>query len=241
MSPDLALEIRLRTIEAIIYGVPSHSSLSFTSTSNIDSDPGISHLSPTEPHKEGEIRLTGDPKYTRQVEKSSISLTRRIKDVMDVLERTGGHDDGIKRLLDGYDQYLPLLQPGSEAINSDSESLPDHTKLIIVLEASEDIKESERGLREIDLLISKGVDGSGELQKILPLKPEIVNAQKSSISRMEELRKVREEVNNLLRRYSTYTNTVSEMFIELHNRTQTLEDAVTRLERKKKEELESRY
>ncbi|RXK40566.1 hypothetical protein M231_02218 [Tremella mesenterica] len=238
MSPDLALEIRLRTIEAIIYGVPSHSS---TSTFNIDSDPGISHLSPIEPHKEGEIRFTGESKYTRQTEKSSISLTRRIKDVMDVLERTGGQDDGIKRLLDGYDQYLPLLQPGSETINSDSESLPDHTKLIMVLEASEDIKQAERGLREIDLLISKGVDGSGELEKMLPLKPEIVNAQKSSISRMEELRKVREEVNNLLRRYSTYTNTVSEMFIELHNRTQTLEDAVTRLERKKKEELESRY
>lgn len=75
--------------------------------------------------------------------------------------------------MDVDQQYLPLLtladhQPRIEddAPNqalSESDLLPDSTKLTMIMEAAGDIKHAERVLRDIELLKKQEVEGSGKL------------------------------------------------------------------------------
>ncbi|WWD03915.1 hypothetical protein V865_001973 [Kwoniella europaea PYCC6329] len=227
-SPLLPLDIRLRTLEAQLFGVPPS--------------------------------IVDQPSFTRGKAKgeSSKSAIRQIQEAEEIFERLSSESEGIKRLLDGYDQYLPLLNPPTtttltndqeqDSIESnkneritESNLLPDAIKLTMVLEAYGDIRGAERDLREIDLLKNKDVQGSGNLEELLPLKPNLVSSLKQTQNTSRELSKLKKELNTLLGRYNEFTSTTSDLFIDLHHQLQYLEDRVYKFERKKIKEIQERY
>ncbi|WRT69998.1 uncharacterized protein IL334_006991 [Kwoniella shivajii] len=219
-SPLLPLDIRVRTLEAQLYGVPS---------SVLD-----------------HIPLEGKGQ-------TPIPAIRRLREAEDVFERLGNESEGLKRLLEGYNQYLPLLtlsntsttsnaeDHGEENPVTESDLLPDQVKLVMVLEAFQDIKGAERDLREIELLKQRGAEGSGQLEELLPFKPSLIKAINENQTRSDELLKARKDVASLLTRYNDFTSTASDMFIDLHHQIRFLEDRVARLERRKKKEIEGRF
>ena len=84
-------------------------------------------------------------------------------------------DEGYKSLLS-----LPSLDPGSHPdpsktdgdpsgaeVDPAADSLPDTTKVTILLEAAREIQSAERDLREIEQLRDRGVEGSGNLEREL--------------------------------------------------------------------------
>ncbi|WWC91931.1 uncharacterized protein L201_006883 [Kwoniella dendrophila CBS 6074] len=232
-SPLLPLDIRLRTLESQIYGVPN-----FLLDANND-----------QLIKRGE---------------SSKSIIRQVRESAEIFDRLSSESEGIKRLIEGYDQYFPLInstnsiindnqqQPASQSSSNkndknermtirESDLLPDKVKLTMILESFHDLRNSERDLREIDLLKKKQVQGSGNLEELLPLKPNLINSIKQTQIRSNELSKVKKDIENLLNRYNEYTSTTSDLFIDLHYQLQYLEDRVSKLERKKKKEIEGRF
>ncbi|KAK6909142.1 hypothetical protein I204_01565 [Kwoniella mangroviensis CBS 8886] len=229
-SPLLPLDIRLRTLEAQLFGVPP----------SIVDRPSFS-----------QGKAKGE---------SSKSAIRQTQEAEEIFERLSSESEGIRRLLDGYDQYLPLLNPPSTSTTTlrndqeqdstesnrkeritESDLLPDAIKLTMVLEAYNDIKGAERDLREIDLLKNKDVQGSGNLEELLPLKPNLIPSLKQTQNTSRELSKLKKELNTLLGRYNEFTTTTSDLFIDLHHQLQYLEDRVYKLERKRIKEIKERY
>ncbi|WWC72240.1 uncharacterized protein I206_106202 [Kwoniella pini CBS 10737] len=227
-SPLIPLDIRLRTIEAQVYGLPS----SFSENSS------------------------------KRSETSNKSVIRQIRESQETFDRLSNESEGIKRLIQGYDHYLPLLNlstvlPGTTSTFTDnhdikendnkdkpiteSDLLNDQVKLNMILESATDLKQSERILREIDLLKQKNVEGSGQLEKLLPYNKDLTNAIKKQQIHSTELSKVENDVRGLLNRYNQFTTTTSELFIDIHHNLQYLEDRVDKLERKKRKEIENRY
>jgi hypothetical protein len=47
---------------------------------------------------------------------------------------------------------------------TESDLLPDLTKLTMVLEAARDVKDAERALRDIEVLKKQGAEGAGSLE-----------------------------------------------------------------------------
>ncbi|WWC64832.1 uncharacterized protein I303_107446 [Kwoniella dejecticola CBS 10117] len=242
-SPLLPLDIRLRAIEAQLYGVPP--SLASSSSS--------------------------EDKSTLSSPGSRKSVIRQVRESQDAFERLSRESEGIKRLIEGYDQYLPLLNistvlpvssssqqqeleqsqsnkssndndTGIPMPNTDESSLlPDQVKLTMVMESANDLKEADRTLREIDLLTQRDAQGSGQLEDLIPLKPNLIHAIKEHQVRSKELTKVKNDITALLSRYNDFTSTTSDLFIDVHHDLQYLEDRVDRLETKRRKELESRY
>ncbi|WWD19872.1 hypothetical protein CI109_104340 [Kwoniella shandongensis] len=224
-SPLLPLDLRIRTIEAQLFGVPNS-------------------ISETPSHSTSTV---GKP------------ATRRLRDVQESLERLGSSSEGIKRLIDGYNQYLPLLtlptasnpsaQNDDPSVTPSTQSqsireedlLPDSVKLAMILEAAGDITTAERDLREVEILKGRGVEGSGDLEELIPLRGELVKAMQESTKQGTELDKARNEVGHLLMRYNEFTDTASELFLDLHHQLEALEEGVAKLERKKRKEIASRY
>lgn len=238
-SSLLPLELRLRTLEAQLFGVPP----------SLLSDPDS--LSSTSPSA-----------------LSTPAVTRRILSVAQGLHQLGESSDGVKRLLEGYEQYLPLLAiptatgpspnssapdpnatPSTEEPNStprptpihESSLLPDSVKLAMILEAASDIRGAERDLREIEILKNRQVEGSGELEQLLPLRPNLIQAIQEVSEESDKVEDARRNVGQLLLRYNDFMSTVSELFIDLHHQMEDLEEGVLRVERKRRKELASRY
>ena len=162
ISPLIHLELRLLALEAQILG------------------PRASYAEPTKPPV-------------------GSNFAEKVRKVEDELERLSGQNEHLKRLLreckivftslslgrllilsrpdDGYKPFLsdPSIDASGSSLaiiandSTGASLVPDSTKLAIVLEAGDDMKAAERDLREIDLLRSKGVDGSGNLEGQLVL------------------------------------------------------------------------
>ncbi|KAL0247002.1 hypothetical protein I308_104034 [Cryptococcus tetragattii IND107] len=239
-SSLLPLELRIRILETQLFGVPS----------SLLSDPD-------------------SPSPTSTSARTSPAITHRIRNVEQCLHQLGESSDGVKWLLEGYEQYLPLLTiptasgplpnpsfatqtstlSSSEQANQtltptpihESSLLPDSVKLAMVLEAASDIRGAERDLREIEILKSRQVEGSGELEQLLPLRPNLKQAMQEISQESHIVEHARKNVGQLLLRYNDFMSTVSELFIDLHHQIEDLEEDVLRVERKRRKELASRY
>ncbi|OXG83855.1 hypothetical protein C345_04188 [Cryptococcus neoformans A2-102-5] len=206
-SSLLPLELRLRSLEAQLFGVPP----------SLLSDPD-------------------SPSSTSLSALSTPPVTRRILNIAQGLHQLGESSDGVKRLLEGYEQYLPLLAiptaGGLSANASSSDSnptsssteppnptptlasaptpihesslLPDSVKLAMILEAASDIRGAERDLREIEILKSRQVEGSGELEQLLPLRPNLIQAMQEVSEESRQVEHARKNVGQLLLRYNDF-------------------------------------
>ncbi|WVR09637.1 hypothetical protein IAU60_006710 [Kwoniella sp. DSM 27419] len=233
VSPLLPLERRLRTIEAQLVGSPS----------------SLIAASDYEKTRREEIRAG----------RAGPSVTRSLRDAEEALAQLAGESDGLKRLIEGYHQYLPLLYPtgvppssthsqdGGESTEQDprpvtkADLLPDAAKIAMILEAAADIRGAERDLREIELLKQRGVDGSGQLEDLLPLRGSLIAAVDLQKERSTQIRQARQEVAGLLMRYNDFTSTASDLFIDVHHQLEAVEERVRHLERKKRKDIASRF
>ncbi|KAK1922251.1 hypothetical protein DB88DRAFT_497673 [Papiliotrema laurentii] len=171
------------------------------------------------------------------------TVMRRMQNTKEVLDRLAQESDGLKRLLDGYEGYRHLLTLSDGEAEDDllNEVVPDAAKVSILVESRGDIIAAERDLREIQLLKDRGVEGSGNLEQLVRLRPQLSEQLSTSREKAQTVMKARTEVMALLRRYTEFTSTVSDMFVDLHHQLESLEEEVRRAERAKRNELKERY
>lgn len=67
---------------------------------------------------------------------------------------------------EGYKHFLSL--PGEEDVKDlEASGISDQAKIALLVESKGDIVRAERDLREIELLKERGVEGSGDLERML--------------------------------------------------------------------------
>ncbi|KAI9633823.1 uncharacterized protein MKK02DRAFT_38484 [Dioszegia hungarica] len=204
---------------------------------------------------------SSDPRDTAppKLGESSKTALRRVREIHEALERIGGDNEGLRRFIGNYEAYLPFLSlpdpssaSGAQGDPSDPsrpatgpiaeyDLVPDKVKVTMLLEAAADIKGVERDLREVELLKGRGVEGAGELEKLLPLRPQLLDRTRESQNQSQALSAARQQTTNLLVQYNEYTSALSELFLDIHRRLEYMEEAVSRVERKKRRELAERY
>ncbi|KAJ9114368.1 hypothetical protein QFC20_001511 [Naganishia adeliensis] len=164
----------------------------------------------------------GEDQHKRDVTQRTGDLAQQVRNAL--LET--GHES-LRRLIDEYASlsgilfpYDPLsatetsIQPSTANPRKEaaprppvvkaSDLIPSETRVELVLGAEDDIKDVDRMLREIQVLVERGADGSGELASYEPLQERLQALLKTHSARMVSQRKLQERVIDTLGRYNDY-------------------------------------
>ncbi|KAG6821451.1 hypothetical protein H0H93_010175 [Arthromyces matolae] len=217
IDPLLALDLRLRWLEAILNGVGVGAAASSSKSA----------LKPTE----------GTPGQTSTISRTAHDLHRNFNAIV-------ASNDGLRRFIAQYDQHSHLLTPTFALSDPTSES---HTMSVAQFEAlltemEPDIRAAERDLQEIEMLEKKGVIGAGKLEYKLKL----FSAYEELQPRLDELlalhqentemaAKLEERIAALVERHATQVDTLSDLFVAWDDTMTELDDKLTQLEKERNE------
>lgn len=201
-APTVALELRLRALEARVLGVPSS-------------------------------QLRSQPSGSQPLSRRLNNLSERVDEVLSSSPALRQFHDrcalcfAVGRLLTIDDNYAPLLRGSPDDKETGvtlADVVPDDAKVAIVVEAREDIKDAERGLREVEVLASRDVAGAGDLDskfprqgcslpnlqrltsEIVELRPVLEKGRERLATRREKLAVERRDVSALVERYSEFVS-----------------------------------
>ncbi|KAF9466065.1 hypothetical protein BDZ94DRAFT_1188032 [Collybia nuda] len=207
IEPALALELRLRWLEAILKGV-----------------------------KQDTRDRKGKEKEKHWELKQGETLTRIAEDIQKRLNTVVEGNDGLKRFIDHYDQHAHLLTP-SFALSGTLPDPPTYENMsteeleAFLVEMEPDIRAADRDMREIEVLEKKGVTGAGKLADYEPLQSrldDLLNAHQKDLEIAASLEK---RIATLMERHATHVDALSELFVVWDDTITVAEDNVSKLER----------
>lgn len=145
MSTDeLSLDLRLRFLESILNAPPSTSSGPQGSLSR-------------------RLSILNQQLDNAISESSTDAVRRFVKSCAPAPQKGARTEDGRTLTLPLADELNEPLLRAPTATNPNPDELPPATKLLVVLEAEQEVRQLERELRELDALDSRGVVGAGSL------------------------------------------------------------------------------
>ncbi|KAG6869238.1 hypothetical protein C0993_009103 [Termitomyces sp. T159_Od127] len=226
----LALDLRLRWLEALLVGV------------------GVGGG--------GSTSKTGR-KSTEEAPSHTPSLCRAAGDLQQRLDAIVASHDGLRRFLAQCasfvrsfvtwwshahsaltdDQYAHFLSPAFALSDPASEG---NTMSVAQLEAlltemEPDIRAAERDMREIEMLESKGVTGAGKLASYEDLQPRLDRLLAQYQEDAELANSLEERIARLVERHATQVDTLSELFVAWDDAIADVEDRLGRFEKEKSE------
>ncbi|KAF8635049.1 hypothetical protein AX15_000585 [Amanita polypyramis BW_CC] len=240
IDPMLALELRVRWLEALVLGIP-------------ENNPGHATLH----RKVGSIPLRSKQRSISGGEgkaallKHGETLVRLAKDVQSRLDAAVEANEGLKRFMVQYDQHAHLLTPASalSGILADSrqggplQTAPEYASMspeefeALLQEMEPDIRAADRDMREIEMLEKKGVTGAGRLAEYEKLQPRLEALIKAHKEDLELVASLEKRIATLMKRHATQVDALSELFVAWDDTLTEAEGKVTRLEREKAERL----
>jgi len=223
VDPVLALELRLRWLEALVLGMKQ--------------DTGKDRKG-----KAREFEYVGVSASAAANLKHGETLTRLTETVQARLDKAIEGNEGLKRFMDSYGQNAHLLTP-SFALSGILPDPPTFENMTpeeinaLLGEMEPDIRAADRDLTEIDTLEKKGVLGAGHLPDYEQLEPRLkalVGAydENSKLAASLEIR-----IAALVERHATYVDSLSELFVAWDDILTEAEDRTTRMERDRAERL----
>ncbi|EIM86592.1 uncharacterized protein STEHIDRAFT_97258 [Stereum hirsutum FP-91666 SS1] len=232
VHPVQSLELRLRWLEALLYGVkPESAAPSRDRTSRHPRGPSVSGPNHDRRHglKNGETLM-----------RSAEEVKRRMDSVVE-------GNDGLRRFVDHYEQHGHLLTP-SFALSGTLPTPPptyqnmSSTELEAFLaELEPDIRAADRDMREIEMLEKKGVTAAGKLPDYEPLKPRLEKLVERHQENAKAASVLERRVASLMHRYASQVDNLSELFVAWDETLQDAEEKVARLERDKEERVRLGY
>ncbi|KDR80755.1 hypothetical protein GALMADRAFT_207733 [Galerina marginata CBS 339.88] len=221
VDPVLALELRLRWLEALILGMKQ------------DGGKGKG--------KELEYAGIGSANL-----KHGETLTRLAETVQTKLDKAVEGNEGLRRFMDNYNQNAHLLTP-SFALSGILPDPPTYDNMsaeeinALLAEMEPDIRAADRDMLEIDALEKKGVTGAGNLPDYENLEPRLKavlvgHEENAKLAASLEIR-----ISALVERHATYVDTLSELFVAWDDTLTEAEDKVARMERERAERLRLGY
>ncbi|KAH9479349.1 hypothetical protein JR316_0007939 [Psilocybe cubensis] len=220
VDPVLALELRLRWLEALILGMKHQ-----------DSVASLGRKGKAREEFAGTANL-----------KNGETLMRLTKNVESGLGKVVEGNDGLRKFMSNYDQNAHLLTPSFalSGILPDPPTYDDMTAEelnALLVEMEPDIRSADRDMLEIDALEKKGVTGAGSLPEYERLEPRL----KSLLEAYEEDAKLAASlemrISSLVERHTTYVDTLSELFVAWDDTLTEAEDKLAVKEREKAERL----
>ncbi|KAJ3500653.1 hypothetical protein NLJ89_g9700 [Agrocybe chaxingu] len=225
VDPVLALELRLRWLEALILGVKQ----------DLGKD------------KKGkgkeEYAVGGSTSATAAAAahlKPGETLVRLAETVQQKLDKSVEGNEGLKRFMDTYDQHAHLLTP-SFALSGILPEPPTYDKMspeeinAFLAEMEPDIRAADRDMLEIEALEKKGVLGAGKLADYERLKPRLEQLLKAQQEDAELATSLEGRIASLVERHATYADTLSELFVAWDDAVTEAEDKLSRMERERTE------
>ncbi|KAG6879247.1 hypothetical protein C0992_004241 [Termitomyces sp. T32_za158] len=207
IDPRLALDLRLRWLEALLVGV------------------GVSG---------GNVSKTGR-KSTEEAH--TPSLCRAAGDLQQRLDVIVASNDGLRRFLAQYDQYAHFLSPAFALSDPTSEGNTMSVAQLeaLLTEMEPDIRAAERDMREIEMLESKGVTGAGKLGSYEELQPRLDKLLIQYREDAELAESLEKRIASLVERHATQVDTLSELFVAWDDAVTDVEDRLVRFEKEKSE------
>jgi len=242
IDPILALELRLRWVEALVLGVPDGAPTSVGARAPSHRKARSIPLKST--------RSTSGADTKAALLKRGETLARLAKDLRTRLDAIVEANEELKRFIAQYDQHAHLLTPAAtlSGILADtrlgvSSTAPDYSSMpfeefeALLQEMEPDIRAADRDMREIEMLESKGVTGAGKLAVYEELKPRLEALIKAYQEDLELVGSLEKRVAELMRNNATQVDALSELFVAWDDTLTEAENKVTRLEREKAERL----
>ncbi|KAF8966253.1 hypothetical protein BDZ97DRAFT_1903805 [Flammula alnicola] len=225
VDPVLALELRLRWLEALILGMKQDLGKDRKGKGK-EEYAGTSIAAAT---------AAANLKY-------GDTLTRLAESVQDKLNKAVEGNEGLKRFMDNYDQNAHLLTP-SFALSGILPDPPTYDKMTpeeinaFLAEMEPDIRAADRDMLEIDALEKKGVTGAGKLADYEKLEPRLQALLKAHEEDAQLAGSLEIRISSLVDRHATYVDTLSELFVAWDDTLTEAEDKLARMERERAERL----
>ncbi|KAF8347903.1 hypothetical protein F5887DRAFT_1130843 [Amanita rubescens] len=237
INPMLALELRLRWLEALVLGLPENNPARAASHRKLGNAPLR------------KSKRSADEKAA--LLKHGETLVRLADDVQNRLDAIVEANEGLKRFMAQYDPHTHLLTPTSalSGILADSRqgplqgAAPEYANMspeefeALLQEMEPDIRAADRDMREVELLERKGVTGAGKLADYEKLKPALENLIKAYKEDLELVASLEKRIATLMNRNTTQVDALSELFVAWDDTLTEAEDKISRLEREKAERL----
>ncbi|KAF8202145.1 hypothetical protein BJ912DRAFT_943894 [Pholiota molesta] len=219
VDPALALELRLKWLEALILGMKQ----------DLGKD------------RKGKAREEYTGIATAHL-KPGETLTRLAETVQSKLDKAVEDNEGLKRFMDNYNQNAHLLTP-SFALSGILPDPPTYDKMspeeinAFLAEMEPDIRAADRDMLEIDALEKKGVTGAGKLPDYEKLEPRLQALLKAHEEDAKLATELEVRISSLVDRHATYVDTLSELFVAWDDTLTEAEDKLSRMERDKERRL----
>jgi len=216
IDPLLALELRLRWLDALILGVKQD--LGRDRKGREDYSTAIANL------KHGE------------------TLSRLAETVQQKLNKAVEGNEGLTKFMNQYDKHAPLFMP-SFVLSGTIPSPPTYDKMseeeidTYLTEMEPEVRAADRDMLEIEALEKKGVTGAGRLLDYEELQPRlkaILDAHEEDARLADSLET---RIASLVEQHATYVDTLSELFVAWDDTITEAEDRVSRMEREKAERI----
>ncbi|KAH9921680.1 uncharacterized protein BXZ73DRAFT_104299 [Epithele typhae] len=208
ISPALALELRLRWLETLLFGAK---------------------------HDAGEAAGAQRSEKDKEKLKDGETLARRADDLQRRMNGVAQSSDALKRFMDRYEQYAHMLTPAfalAGTVNPPTYDNMTSTELEAFLaEMEPDIRSAERDLREINALETKGVTGAGKLGDYEALQPRLEGLLKAHDEDLHTAADLERRIALLMDHYATSVDTLSELFVSWDETIRETEDEINELDK----------
>ncbi|KAA1469119.1 hypothetical protein DENSPDRAFT_857717 [Dentipellis sp. KUC8613] len=219
IAPVQSLEMRLRWLEALVYGVRQ--------------DAG----------KDGRSRhsrlISGTDKRIEL--KKGETLIRSAEEAQRRMDNIVEGNDGLRRFIDHYEQHAELLTPAFALSGTLPTTPPVYQNMspseleAFLAELEPDIRAADRDMREIDMLEKKGVTAAGKLPDYEPLQPRLTALIARHHEDAQMASALEKRVANIMKQYATQVDNLSELFVAWDEAVREAEEHVTKLEREREQ------
>ncbi|KAF5316752.1 hypothetical protein D9619_006485 [Psilocybe cf. subviscida] len=227
VDPVLALELRLRWIEALVVGMKQQDAgrdRKGKAKEDTYAGTSVAAAATAAGLKRGETIST----LTEAVQK-------QFNQVVDSSE-------GLRKFIDNYDQNAHLLTP-SFALSGILPEPPKYDDMApeeiyaLLAEMEPDIRAADRDMQEISALEAKGVTGAGRLPDYEKLEPRLEALLQAHAEDTELAASLEMRISSLVDKHAAQVDLLSELFVAWDDALASAEDKLTRLEREKAERL----
>ncbi|KAF5350192.1 hypothetical protein D9758_007824 [Tetrapyrgos nigripes] len=211
IDPEVSLELRLRWLEAIVWGVKGKNTA------------GEKQLAKAKLLELGQ----GDT-----VARAASNLQRRLDAIVE-------RNDSLKRFMNDYDQHAQFLSPAfALGLVSDAPSYENMSPSefdTYLQEMSEEIRSADRDMQEIEALDKKGVTGAGKLADHIELEPRLAKVIELHQENDERTAALQKRIAMIIEDHATYIDILSELFVAWDDTITDTEHKIMRLERDREE------
>lgn len=243
ISPEVALQLRIRWLEALLLGVNEVEGKSVNKKSSKTAGASSGAVTPVSATRRKPVsgeEEADDADMTDEEEPYSTdenTLIRQAEEIQRRLDAIVEKYDDLAMFIQNYDKHAHLFTPLFAFNHQNPSTAPAYNSLssadldALLQEMEPEIREADRSLASIIQLEKQGVTSAGKLEEYEPLLPrlaEVVKKHKEDTNRFDALES---RLMGLLERYNERVGIMSELFVQWNDTIRDAEADIVKLEK----------